>query len=44
VNKTQDTKEVRLKNQLYTRIQFAVCKEQLLSPEEVAINQSVSLR
>ncbi|KAL4113256.1 hypothetical protein QTP88_016915 [Uroleucon formosanum] len=31
-------------NQLYTRNQFAVCKEQLLSPEEVATDQSVSLR
>ncbi|KAF0751717.1 Uncharacterized protein FWK35_00019149 [Aphis craccivora] len=44
VNKTLGTKEVRLKNQLYTHIPFSVFKEQLLSPEEVAINQSVSLR
>ncbi|KAL4122064.1 hypothetical protein QTP88_014464 [Uroleucon formosanum] len=31
-------------NQLYTRNQFTVCKEQLLSPEEDATDQSVSLR
>jgi len=31
-------------NQLYIRNQFAVCKEQLLFPEEVAIDQSVTLR
>jgi len=29
-------------NQLYTHNQFAVCKEQLLSPEEIATDQSVS--
>ena len=28
-------------NQLYTCNQFAVCKEQLLSPEKVATDQSV---
>jgi len=31
-------------NQLYNLNQFAVCKEQLLSPEEVATDQSLSLR
>jgi len=31
-------------NQLYTRYQFAVSEEQILSPEEVAIDQFVSLR
>jgi len=31
-------------NQLYTRNQFAVCKEQTLTPEEVASDQSVSLQ
>ncbi|KAF0733682.1 Uncharacterized protein FWK35_00030433 [Aphis craccivora] len=31
-------------NQLYTRNQFAVCKEQILTHEEVATDQSVSLR
>lgn len=31
-------------NQLYTRNQFAVCKEQLLSPEKGATDETVSLR
>ncbi|XP_022177516.1 uncharacterized protein LOC111038638 [Myzus persicae] len=40
---TLGTKESVL-NQLYTRNKFAVCKENILTPEEVATDQSVSLR